>query len=371
MRRLTIGGVFLLCLAAAGAQTTSPGKWVKLAPFPEPANEVEGASTGGKFYVLGGLAPGSKPRGLVYEYTPATDQWIKKKLMPVAVHHAAVFGYDGKVYTFGGFVLPPSGSPALVPIDNTWQYDPAQDSWKELAPMPSKRGGAAAILVGDKIYVIGGITLSPNARSSDAGLTVTSPQHTLGTVEEYDPLSNTWRVRSPMPTARADPAVGEVDGKIYVIGGRIGSAFMRVGSNTDVVEQYDPATDSWGPMRARMPLRVAPVHGEHLTARFMWQAGKLRMRNWQRSIARLKPMIPPQINGQSCRLWWSHDSDPLAQLSATDCTWRAERCKVASISQTNLHHSMRSRFLGNNKHRIILHAVLHCGPPISTTLRRR
>jgi hypothetical protein len=45
-----------------------------------------------------------------------------------------------------------------------------------------------------------------------------------------------------------------VNGKIYVIGGRAGAAFITSGSsNLDVVEEYDPAADNWGAARARMP----------------------------------------------------------------------------------------------------------------------
>jgi N-acetylneuraminic acid mutarotase len=55
-----------------------------------------------------------------------------------------------------------------------------------------------------------------------------------------------------------------VNNKIYVIGGRIGAAFIGVASNTDVVEEYDPATDSWGAVRARMPTaRSAAAWGTH------------------------------------------------------------------------------------------------------------
>ncbi|TMH56977.1 MAG: hypothetical protein E6H55_16125, partial [Betaproteobacteria bacterium] len=45
---------------------------------------------------------------------------------------------------------------------------------------------------------------------------------------------------------------GAVGGKIYAIGGRIGDAKITRSSNTDVVEEYDPATDEWN-LRARMP----------------------------------------------------------------------------------------------------------------------
>ncbi len=98
----------LLLPATAQAQ----GKWTKLAPFPEPAEELLGVAAAGKMYVFCGLAPGWKPIGMVYEYDPATDKWVKKKPMPLLSHHVAFTEYRGKIYAFGGFVLPASGPPA-------------------------------------------------------------------------------------------------------------------------------------------------------------------------------------------------------------------------------------------------------------------
>ena len=57
-----------------------------------------------------------------------------------------------------------------------------------------------------------------------------------------------------MPTARNHAAIGVVNGKIYVIGGRLAAAYLASGSDTDVVEQYDPAADSWGAAGLRMPI---------------------------------------------------------------------------------------------------------------------
>ncbi|MGE3978110.1 MAG: kelch repeat-containing protein [Nitrospira sp.] len=100
--------------------------------------------------------------------------------MALPAHHVAFTELDGKFYAFGGFVPPESGPPAWVPINNAWEYNPANDSWKALAPMPSKCGSAVA---------------------------------------------------------------ATVNGKIYVIGGRLGSAFIFTASNTNVVEEYDrPST---------------------------------------------------------------------------------------------------------------------------------
>jgi N-acetylneuraminic acid mutarotase len=252
----------VLCAPSAWSQT----KWVKLAPFPEPAEEIAGMTAGGKLYVFAGLAPLWKPMGMVYEYDPVADTWTKKKPMALASHHVAFASYQGKIYAFGGFVLPHSGPPAWVPIDNAWQYDPQNDTWKALAPLPTRRGSAVAAVVGDKIYVIGGVTTPPGAE--DQGISPTRPQLCLGTVEEYDPAANTWRERTAMPTPRNHAAVGVVNGKIYVIGGRIGAAFIGLASDISVVEEYDPATDKWGAPQARMPTARSAmgvgVYGERI-----------------------------------------------------------------------------------------------------------
>jgi len=243
----------VLCLSLClPATAQAQGKWTKLATFPEPAEELLGVAAGGKMYVFCGLAPGWKPIGMVYEYDPATDKWSKKKPMPLLSHHVAFTEYRGKIYAFGGFVYPASGPAAWVPVDNAWEYDPAADSWKALAPMPTKRGSPVAAVVGDRIYVIGGATLPPG--SKEPAVHPARPHLSVGAVEEYDPAANTWRARTSMPTPRNHATVGVVNGKIYVIGGRVGGAFITSGSsNVDVVEEYDPAADAWGPPRAKMP----------------------------------------------------------------------------------------------------------------------
>ncbi len=254
---VSLAVLMMLGLPTADAHAQAAGKWVKLAPFPEPAEEVYGAAAGGKMYVVGGLAPGWKPRGLVFEYDPATDKWAKKKPMPLASHHLAVVEFNGKIYVFGGFVPPTSGPPAWVPIDNAWEYDPPTDGWRALAPMPTKRGSAVAAAVGGKIYVIGGGTTSPG--SKEPSIHPARPHLAVGTVEEYDPTTDSWRARTPMPTARNHSGIGVVGGKIYVISGRTGAAFISVAANTDVVEEYNPASNSWGAPKARIPTARSAV----------------------------------------------------------------------------------------------------------------
>ncbi len=243
----------------AGAQNPPARgmRWTKAAPFPEPEEELYGTVVNGKWYVVGGfgftppnVAPPpqgnnvgpcfSCPPALVYEYDPGPDKWTKKKTIPVRVHHQAQAAYNGKLYIFGGCVRAISGEGGTT---NTWEYDPVADSYKALAPLPVKRCSEQAEEVGGKIYVIGGLEPLENG----TGTRVT------GRNEMYDPATNTWTERSPMPTARNHAFSGAVNGKIYVIGGRIGAGNIPATTNIDVVEEYDPATNLWGVVKQRMP----------------------------------------------------------------------------------------------------------------------
>jgi len=62
-----------------------------------------------------------------------------------------------------------------------------------------------------------------------------------------------------MPTPRNHTTAGVVNGKIYVLGGRVGAAFIGLASDISVVEEYDPATDKWSAPRSRMPTARSAV----------------------------------------------------------------------------------------------------------------
>jgi N-acetylneuraminic acid mutarotase len=254
MLALIVSLIFTTAASAhdAGQIPTSP--WKKAAPFPMPDEELYGTAVNGKMYVIGGWDEG-KAAGINYEYDPATDKWTQKKGMPRSAHHAAIATANGKLYVIGGFVPPkdtqiPTGG-AWEPIADVWEYDPAVDSWKSLAPLPTKRGSAVAVEVAGKIYVIGGATTV--AGSKDPYFTFFGPSLVLTTNEVFDPATNKWESRKPMSVARNHAYAGAVNGKIYVIGGRTGHAFILSATNTDVVEEYSPVSDTWSAPKERMP----------------------------------------------------------------------------------------------------------------------
>ena len=239
--------------------------WKKGAPFPEPDEELYGVAANGKLYVIGGWDDG-KAGGVNYEYDPATDKWTKKQPMPRPAHHAALAAANGKIYVMGGFVAPadtalPLGA-AWQPIDNAWQYDPVADTWKSLPPVPTKRGSAVAVEVGGKIYTIGGATTMEGrcsmiraaaCDSKDPFFSAFGPSRVLSVNEVYDPATNKWETRQPMSVPRNHAFSAAVNGKIYVIGGRTGHGFILTATNTDVVEEYDPVSDTWSAPKERMP----------------------------------------------------------------------------------------------------------------------
>ena len=85
------------------------------------------------------------------------------------------------------------------------------------------------------------------------------------TVEAYDPSTDTWTTKSPMPTARSGLSVCEVDGIIYAISG---FTDMNNPLSTNTVEAYDPKTDTWT-TKAPIPTVRASFQPQLLMELFM------------------------------------------------------------------------------------------------------
>ncbi|WP_127580789.1 Kelch repeat-containing protein [Paenibacillus koleovorans] len=103
------------------------------------------------------------------------------------------------------------------------EYNPASNSWSLKTSMPTGRKYSGAASIGDKIYVVGGQTASG----------------AIGTLEIYNTMTDTWTSGANLSTPRYGHAVVSVDGKLYAIGGRNGSI------NPTDVEMYDPSTNTW------------------------------------------------------------------------------------------------------------------------------
>lgn len=250
MHRRTI----LLAAALAGLSSGSvmAESWQQATPIPQGANEVIGASLGGRFYVYGGQGPKSEALGYFWAFDPASNTWSALKPNPVPVHHAAMVGVGDRLYLFGGFRLPDTGAVGWFPERRAWSYHVPSATWAELPAMPTPRGALAAAAVGMAVYVVGGAGIPPGMDLPN-GLVGGGPSEMLGTVEVFDIETGSWSARPPMPTPRNHHGLAHVDGGLYAIGGRTGSCYSNgFSSNLWVNEAYDIASGAWA-MREPMP----------------------------------------------------------------------------------------------------------------------
>jgi hypothetical protein len=112
-------------------------------------------------------------------------------------------------------------------------YDPETDTWTTKAPMPTPRDYFAIAAYKNKIYCIGGAI----------GYTVDQwgfySYVTSGVNEVYDTVTDTWETKAPMPLPGMKIQAHVINGKIYVM-------------DWSLVYVYDPENDSWT-SKTRMP----------------------------------------------------------------------------------------------------------------------
>jgi hypothetical protein len=110
------------------------------------------------------------------------------------------------------------------------------ESWTNAAPMNMARFDPAVGVIDGMIYVAGGTGPCP-------------PCDPLDSLEVYNPASNTWTFMAPMPTARGNLAGTVINGIFYAVGGFSSSSTSDL---LGTVEAYDPALNSWT-TKASMP----------------------------------------------------------------------------------------------------------------------
>ncbi len=239
-------------------------EWKNLKPFPEPTWELEGVECHGKIYLIGGITngwaakTGWTPNRFVYEYNPQNDEWTRKASIPLPLHHMAVTELDGLIYGFGGYRTPEQGPDDWLPVAHAWTYDPKTDIWTELPSLPEARGASAASVLNGKIYIAGGSIACSRKGQKASQL---APHTSSSKVFVFDPLSKTYSETAPMLTARNHHLLETLNGKLYALGGRVGSSNAFTSSNKiDLVEEYDPADDTWWPKS-----RMLAAHGGMLS----------------------------------------------------------------------------------------------------------
>lgn len=120
-------------------------------------------------------------------------------------------------------------------LKDLWRYDPLDDSWQQMADMPTVNGrrDAVGFSLGSKGYIGTGI-------DNDFSFAGTM----LKDFWEYDPATNTWLQKADFPGAGGNgiyfAASFAVDTKGYICGGKIGPNFYSA-----QLWEYKPAINQW------------------------------------------------------------------------------------------------------------------------------
>jgi hypothetical protein len=307
------------------AETEESRGWRAEPSLPAKRDELRAVTLDGDVYLSGGTAklleygkpsPVSGVRELVraqsvadlLRFDPATGRYTRLAPMPERLNHHVMAAWNGRIYVVGGM------GDLLFGADtrsDAFVYDPDTDSWSELPPMPTPRGAAAGAVIGDTLYVAGGMTR--NGRLSSA-------------LEAFDLRTERWRRLADIPTPREHMIGAAVGGDLYVAGGR-----TLTSDSIDVVERYEPAADRWTRV-APMPQDAGSLEGASVDGYFLavagdddregWVTGKIQRYDPRSNSWSQLPEMRTKRHGMAAAVadgrLWVFGGSPCARFAASD-----------------------------------------------------
>ena len=235
------------------AYDVKAGRWTTLAPLPEGRHHIALAEAGGKIYGIGGFSgaiPDWRAHATVFVYDPQANRWTAGPSLPEPRAEGVVATSKGKIYFIGGRV-PTSPKAAHISEHADTRRGEALDvrtgRWTRILDAPTERNSAAAAVIEDKIYVVGGRQMLRQADGRQRPVNV-------ATLEVYDPATDRWETKAPMPQAQGGLAAAAYGGKLYAFGGEQFVPSAKVFADAWV---YDPKADRW----SALPPMPTPRHG--------------------------------------------------------------------------------------------------------------
>jgi hypothetical protein len=225
LRAIAVSTV-VVTLSTAGFSVVAqalPGSWEALANAPAIRTEAGYVNLNGTLHLVGGLKAH-------HVYDPATNTWSTKAPLPVKLNHVQAVVVGGKIYVVGGLTSWPDGD-----VNTVYIYDPGSNTWTQGAPMPVGRGAGATVVHNGKIYYAGGM---------HGGVAV-------NLFDVYDPTTNSWSSLPSMPRVREHFHGAVVNGKLWAIGGRN----VAINSTISQTDAFDFSTGQWQTGFAPIPTK--------------------------------------------------------------------------------------------------------------------
>ena len=221
--------------AAAAAATPAP------APrLPEAVSSFGAAVSGGSLYVYGGHTA----RTHAYDVNAVSGRFHRIALGTAnaaweplaggpALQGMNLAAHGGRVFRIGG--MAPRNQPGtradVHSVADCAAFDPATGRWEPLAPLPEPRSSHDVVVVGSRLYVVGGWRLVGSTK------TARWPENALSI--DLDADNPAWEP-IPQPFRRRALIAAAHQGKVYVIGG-----FDEDDEASLDVSVFDPAARAW------------------------------------------------------------------------------------------------------------------------------
>ncbi|GEM_PF-5430350 len=180
-----------------------------------------------------------------------------EKISSTIFNHGSgeMVSYDGKVYFFGGYTWYSGGTYGsytysgrrINGADKLEVYDPSTGIFSELAEIPSlpssggyyqqdtsTRSHAGSFVLDGKLYFVGGQICQGNLTDS---------------LLRYNPDNNTWSIMNNVPSRLISPKCAVVNDKAYIVYGSYSPSYLKY------TYEYNPVNDSWA-LKTAMPLPV-------------------------------------------------------------------------------------------------------------------
>eukprot|EP00064_Thunnus_orientalis_P009011 superscaffoldBa00001111_g9034 len=180
-------------------------RWYQVAELPTRRCRAGVVYVGGCVYAVGGFNGSLRVR-TVDCYDPMMDRWTSVSSMQDRRSTLGASVLNGLLYAVGGF----DGSTGLSTVE---AYNAKTDEWFHVLPMSTRRSSVGVGVVNGVgvlkglLYAVGGHD-GPLVRKS---------------CEVYDPASNSWRQVADMNMCRRNAGVCAVNNVLYVVGGDDGS----------------------------------------------------------------------------------------------------------------------------------------------------
>lgn len=211
----------------------------RYAPLPEGLASFGAAVTDGWLYVYSGHTGKAHAhsldnlsKGFHRLRLDGSGEWESLE-MQTPLQGLPLVAHGGKLYRVGGLHATNAADEdaELQSVDEFECFDPSSGVWTSMPKLPQRRSSHDAVVIGDKLYVVGGWTLSGDSDGEwiDEMLVFDFADAEIG-----------WQSMPNMPTERRALATSHWNGKLIAMGGMDEDH----GISRDV-DCFDPSTGEW------------------------------------------------------------------------------------------------------------------------------